>query len=83
MTHGFFPFWLKIDKFPPHPYPWENHAPFDLVAATVAGCVQFLIIDAYLHDAKNLICVACPDTPSVTNSNPKHSITDQWWGLGR
>ena len=39
--------WNKIKEddtwvFPPTPpYPWENHAPFDLVAATVAGCVHF------------------------------------------
>ena len=30
----------------------------------------------------NIIHAACPDIPSVTNLNPKHSITDQWWGLG-
>ena len=30
----------------------------------------------------NLICSACPDIPSVTSLNPKHSITDQRWGLG-
>ena len=29
-----------------------------------------------------IIYVACPDIPSVTSLNPKHSITDQWWGLG-
>ena len=28
------------------------------------------------------IYVACRDTPSVTNFNLKHSITNQWWGLG-
>ena len=37
-----FPFLAKgLTNSPPHPYPWENHAPFDLVAATVAGCVHF------------------------------------------
>ena len=39
-THGYFPFLAKIWQIPPHPYPWENHAPFDLVSTTVAGCVH-------------------------------------------
>ena len=30
----------KAGQFP-HPYPCENHAPFDLVGAAVAGCVHF------------------------------------------
>ena len=30
----------KVDNFP-HPYPCENHAPFDLVSAIVAGWVHF------------------------------------------
>ena len=42
MTHGVFPLLARgLTNPPPHPYPWENHAPFDLVAATVAGCVHF------------------------------------------
>ena len=40
-TWFFPPFWLKIDNSPLPPYPWENHAPFDLVAANVAGRVHF------------------------------------------
>ena len=30
----------------------------------------------------NIIYAACPDIQSMTNLNPKHSIIDQWWGLG-
>ena len=42
-TWVFPPFGSRFDKSPPpHPYPWENHAPFDLVAATVAGCVHLI-----------------------------------------
>ena len=41
-TWVFPPFGSRFDKYPhPYPHPWENHAPFDLVAATVAGCVHF------------------------------------------
>ena len=53
----------------------------NLVAAIVAGRVH-LIMDAYLHDDKLKTYATCPDIHSVTNLNPKHSITDQWWGLG-
>ena len=43
MTHGFSPFWLKVLQIsPPHPYPWENHAPFDLVAMIVAGRIHLI-----------------------------------------
>ena len=37
---GIFPYWLKLDNFPTS-LPLEDHAPFDLVAAAVAGCVHF------------------------------------------
>ena len=41
-THGYFhPIGQNWTNPPPHPYPWENHAPFDLVATTVASCVHF------------------------------------------
>ena len=42
----------------------------------------YLIQDAYLHDDKLKTYTACPDIQSVTNLNPKHSITNQWRGLG-
>ena len=29
----------------------------------------------------SIIYAACPDIPSTTIQIPKHSITDQWWGL--
>ena len=41
-TWVFPPFGSRFDKFPPTPYPCENHAPFDLVVATVAGCVHLI-----------------------------------------
>ena len=58
MTHGFLPLLAQGLKNLPHPYPhpWENHAPFDLVAATVAGCVHLINHDAYLHDGQHNIC---------------------------
>ena len=80
-THGFFSLIGQGLTNSPHPYPCENHAPFDLVATIVAGRVH-LIMDAYLHDDKLKTYAACPDIHSVTNLNPKHSITDRWWGLG-
>ena len=36
----------------------------------------------HVYMMANIIYAACPDIPSVTNLNPKHSITDQWWGFG-
>ena len=33
------------------PYPWDNHALFNMVAVSIAGWVH-LIKDAYLHDNK-------------------------------
>ena len=53
----------------------------NLVAVSIFGRVH-LIKDAYLHDDKLDMYAACADIPSVTNLNPKHSITNQWWGLG-
>ena len=52
-----------------------------LVATNVVGQVH-LIKYAYVQDDKLNIYAACPDIPSVTNFNLKHSITNQWWGLG-
>jgi len=57
-THGFSPYWPKLDKFPTSLSLW-NHAPFDLVAVIVAGQVD-LIMDAYLHDDKLKMYAACP-----------------------
>ena len=37
---GIFPYWLKLDNFPTS-LTLEDHAPFDLVATAVAGCVHF------------------------------------------
>ena len=53
----------------------------NLVAVNVTGRVH-LIKYAYLHDDKLNMYAAFPDIPSVTILNPKHSITNQWWGLG-
>ena len=36
----------------------------------------------HIYMMTNIIYAACPVIPSVTILNPKHSITDQWWGLG-
>ena len=33
----------------PHPYPYENHALFIMVAVSIAGW-DYLIKDVYLHD---------------------------------
>ena len=55
----------KVGQIPPHPYACENHAPFDLVSAIVAGRVH-LIMDAYLHDDKLKTYAACPDIQSAT-----------------
>ena len=52
----------------------------NLVAANVAFQVH-LIKDAYLHDAKLNIC-RMPRYTIGDNLNLKHSITNQWWGLG-
>ena len=57
MTHGFFPLLAQGLTHPlPHPHPWENHALFDLVAASVAGWIHLINYDAYLHDGKHNIC---------------------------
>ena len=48
---GFSLFGSRLTNPPPHPHPWENHAPFDLVAAIVAGRVH-LISYAYSHDVE-------------------------------
>ena len=84
MTHGFFSHWPWLNNFPtlilvkimPH---------LNLVAAIIVGRVH-LINYAYFHDDKLNMCMPhapiYPDIPSVTNLNPKHSITDQWQGLG-
>ena len=65
----------------PHPYPCENHAPsqFSFRERSRSGS---LIKYAYVHDDKLNIYAACPNTPSVTDLNLKHSITNQWRGLG-
>ena len=53
---GFSLFGSRLPIPPLPPYPWENHAPFDLVATTIAGCVHLINYDAYLHDGKHNIC---------------------------
>ena len=52
---GNLPYWPKL-TISPNPYPCENHAPFDLVAAIVAGQVHLINYDVYLHDDQHNIC---------------------------
>ena len=66
-----FPHILILVKIMPH---------LNLVPAIVAGRVH-LINYAYLHDDHHNIC-RMPRYTIGDNSNPKSSITDQWWGLG-
>ena len=69
MTHGFFPLLAQgLTNLPhPYPHPWENHAPFDLVVATVSGSVHLINYDAYLHDGKHNIC-----------RMPRYTISDKF-----
>ena len=71
MTHDFFP----------HPYPCENHAPSQFSCRERSWSGFILIKDAYLHDDKLNIC-HMPRYTIDDNFNLKHSITNQWWGLG-
>ena len=52
----------------------------NLVATIIAGR-DHLIKYAYLYDDKLNIC-RMPQYTIGENLNPKHSITNQWWGLG-
>ena len=54
----------KAGQFP-HPYPCENHAPFDLVAVSVAGRIHLIMMHIYMME--NIIYAACPNIQSVTN----------------
>ena len=53
----------------------------NLVAVSIAGQVH-LIKYAYLHDDKTQYVCRMPRYTISDNLNLKHSITDQWWGLG-
>ena len=63
---GNFPYWPKL-TIPPHPYPCENHAPFDLVDASIAGRIHLINYDAYLLDGKHNIC-----------RMPRYTISDKF-----
>ena len=53
----------------------------NLVAVNVNGW-GYLIKYAYLHDEKTQYVCHMPRYTIGDNLNPKHSIADQWWGLG-
>ena len=65
----------------PHPHPCENHGPsqFSFRERSWSG---YLIKDAYLHDDKTQYACRMPGYTIGENLNLKHSITNQWWGLG-
>ena len=74
LKHGFFSIGSSFNNFPP--YPWDNHALFNMVAVSIAGWVH-LIKDAYLHDDKTWYVCRMPRYTIGDNFNPKHSITNQ------
>ena len=64
------------------PYPCENHALSHFSCRDRSWSGSFnLIKDAYLHDDQHNI-YRMPRYTIGDKLNPKHSITDQWWGLG-
>ena len=62
-------------------YPYENHAPSQLSCCEHSWLI-YLIKYAYLHDDKMQYVCRMPRYTIGDNLNPKHSITNQWWGLG-
>ena len=78
---GILPHWPRFDKFPHILILMKIMPLFDLVATIVAGWVHLINYDAYLHDDQHNIC-RMPRYTLGDNSNSKHSIADQWWGLG-
>ena len=65
----------------PHPYPCENHAPSRFSCLEHSWLI-YLIKDAYLHNRKTQYVCRMPRYTIGDNFNLKHSITNQWWGLG-
>ena len=80
VTHGFFPSSSRFDNFPHH-YPCKNHAPSQF-SCRERNWLGYLIKDAYLHDDKAQYVCRMPQYTFGGNLNPKHIITNQWWGLG-
>ena len=78
---GIFPYWPRFDNFPTlilvKIMPLSHFSCYD---RSWSGLFN-LIKDAYLHDDQHNI-YRMPRYTIGEKLNPKHNITDQWWGLG-